>query len=78
MGTHEQAPLTDTVCMFSDANTCRITAHVRDGILIRITPADFSDPVCKGACEKGLSAQHWVYHKDRLRHPLKRTSARGG
>lgn len=77
MGTPEQVRLTDTVCMFSDANTCRITAHVRDGILTQITPANFSDPVCKGACEKGLLAHHWVYHKDRIRHPLKRVGARG-
>ncbi len=52
----------DTVCLLSDANTCRIRVHVQDGVITKITPVDFSDPICKGACQKGLSAHHWAYH----------------
>jgi anaerobic selenocysteine-containing dehydrogenase len=40
---------------------------------------DFENPLNKGKlCIKGLSTLEYVYHPDRLRHPLMRSGERGG
>ena len=67
-----------TVCGMPDYLRCGLSVEVTDGVITKVRPADFPDPVDKGACAKGLAASQWVYHPDRLRHPLKRVGERGG
>ncbi len=67
-----------TVCGITDYLKCGLSVEVTDGVITKVRPADFPDPIDKGACEKGLKAYQMVYHPDRLRYPLKRTGERGG
>jgi anaerobic selenocysteine-containing dehydrogenase len=67
-----------TVCGITDYLRCGLSVEVTDGVITRARPADFPDPIDKGACEKGLAAYQLVYHPDRLRYPLKRMGERGG
>ena len=67
-----------TVCGMPDYQRCGLSVEVTDGVISKVRPADFPDPVDKGACEKGLAASELVYHPDRLRYPLKRVGERGG
>ena len=66
-----------TVCRLVDAETCGIWAHVKDGVLVKIEPADFPDPGFRHICAKGLAGMKLVYHPDRLKYPLKRVGQRG-
>lgn len=67
-----------TVCGMPDYLRCGLSVEVTDGVITKVRPADFPDPVDKGACPKGLATPELVYHQDRLRHPLKRVGERGG
>lgn len=73
----EHNQVIQTVCTLHDGLACGLLAHVEAGMIEKITPADYPDPGYKGACAKGLSSHHWVYHPDRLQHPLKRVGERG-
>ena len=67
-----------TACGITDYLKCGLSVEVTDGVITKVRPADFPDPIDKGACEKGLKAYQMVYHPDRLRYPLKRKGERGG
>ncbi|MFC1821144.1 molybdopterin-dependent oxidoreductase [Thermodesulfobacteriota bacterium] len=58
-------------------NACGILAHVKDGKIIKIEPADFPDPKYRRICLRGLSSLDITYHKDRLKYPMRRTGERG-
>lgn len=66
-----------TVCNIGCGMGCGLLAHVRDGVLTKLEPADFPDPSFRHVCARGLSTIKLPYHPDRLRHPLKRKGARG-
>ncbi|MCC7411445.1 MAG: molybdopterin-dependent oxidoreductase [Gammaproteobacteria bacterium] len=67
-----------TVCSPNCSGTCGVNAHVRDGRILKIEPADFPDPRYRRICLKGMAmAMQRVTHPDRLRHPLRRVGARG-
>lgn len=56
---------------------CGILVHVEDGKVTRIE-GDPDSPVNKGVlCAKGLASLEYLYHPDRLKHPLKRVGERG-
>ncbi|NKQ57283.1 molybdopterin-dependent oxidoreductase [Amycolatopsis sp. K13G38] len=55
---------------------CGATATIRDGTLVALEPAP-AHPTGKALCVKGKAAPELVYHRDRLLHPLKRTSPKG-
>jgi thiosulfate reductase / polysulfide reductase chain A len=56
---------------------CGMLAHVTGGKLVKVE-GDPDCPASRGAlCPQGLSATQYVYHPDRLRHPLKRVGLRG-
>ncbi len=59
------------------AGACGILAHVRDGKVVKLEPADFPEPRLKRICPKGLLATQQTYHPDRLQSPLKRVGNRG-
>ncbi len=56
---------------------CGVLAHVDDGRVVKIE-GDPDSPLNKGTlCAKGLASIEYLYHRDRLRHPLKRAGKRG-
>ncbi len=67
-----------TVCRVEDGVDCGILAHVEDGVLTKVEPAEFPRPGMRHICLKGLSTvKDLVYHPDRLKYPLKRAGKRG-
>ncbi len=66
-----------TVCMIFDGIACGILAHVKDGVLTKVEPADFPEPEYRYCCHKSLYTPKLVYHPDRLKYPLKRIGERG-
>ena len=57
---------------------CGIAAHVSDGRISKIEPGAFPLPEYdRRICAMGMARLEQQYHKDRLRHPLKRIGARG-
>jgi len=66
-----------TTCKSGDGHGCGLLLHVTDGVITKVDPADFPDTRGRGACVRGLATPELVYHKDRLRYPLKRTGERG-
>ena len=70
--TVERIPGYCTLCV----SRCGSVAVVEDGRLVALEP-DRSHPTGKALCAKGRAAPELVYHKDRLRYPLKRTRPKG-
>jgi anaerobic dimethyl sulfoxide reductase subunit A len=68
------------VCNNNCGGRCRITAHVKDGVVVRISSDDSPDlpqsPQLR-ACLKGRSIRNRLYHPDRLRYPMRRVGRRG-
>ena len=56
---------------------CGCLAVVEDDKLVRIEPLE-GHPSGEKLCPKGKAAAELVYHKDRLTHPMRRTSAKDG
>lgn len=55
---------------------CGAVAVVDDGRFVALEP-DRSHPTGKALCAKGRAAPELVYHRDRLRQPLRRTRPKG-
>jgi len=67
-----------TTSAFDCGGRCPLRVFVKDGIITRIETDDYQD-VDKQlrACWRGRAYRHWIYHKDRLLYPMKRTGERG-
>jgi len=59
------------------SNACGILAHVKQGRVTKLEPAEFPQSGVKRICLKGLAATQLLYHPDRLKYPLKRAGERG-
>ena len=55
---------------------CGCSAVTQDGKLVRIEPLP-SHPSGEKLCPKGLATSELIYHPDRLKQPLRRTSPKG-
>ena len=67
-----------TVCSPNCTGSCGINAHVKDGKLLKIEPADFPDKRFNRICLKGISmAMQRIEHPDRIRYPMRRKGERG-
>ncbi len=56
---------------------CGVLVHVDNGRVVQVE-GDPASPLNEGAlCAKGLASLEYLYHPDRLRHPLKRVGERG-
>ena len=56
---------------------CGILVHTENSVPIRVE-GDPENPLSKGKlCIKGLSTLEYIYHPDRLRHPLMRLGKKG-
>lgn len=56
---------------------CLLNCHVRDGVLVRTSAADFPNTDYNRICLKGLTQPHRVYSADRLQYPMRRVGERG-
>ncbi|WP_246141109.1 DMSO/selenate family reductase complex A subunit [Bacillus marasmi] len=70
-----------TTCSVNNCGgRCLIKAHVKDGVVVRIStdgPSEnLSTPSLK-ACVRGRSYRSMQYHPDRLKYPMKRVGKRG-
>jgi len=66
-----------TACNMGCGMACGLLAHVKDGVLTKVEPADFPDPKYRHLCARALATVKVVYHPDRLKYPLKRVGERG-
>ena len=58
-------------------NNCGVLIHLKDGKAVKIS-GDPQNPMSRGRlCPKGLASLEYLNHPDRLKHPLRRTGARG-
>jgi anaerobic dimethyl sulfoxide reductase subunit A len=68
------------LCSYNCGGRCPLTAHVRDGRIVRLDsdrrPETEAMPQLR-ACLKGRANHRRLYHPDRLLHPLLRTGPRG-
>ena len=57
---------------------CGVLVHIEGGKVVKVE-GDGQNPLNKGVlCAKGLASLEYLYHPDRLKHPLRRTGGRGG
>ena len=61
-----------TYCPLSKSR-CGIICEVQDGKLVKVRK-DPGHPNCADLCPKGIAAPELVYHPERLKYPLKRTT----
>lgn len=65
------------VCRPNCFSTCMMNVHVREGKIVKTSPADFPDKSFNRICLRGLSHVENVYHPDRVLYPMKQTGERG-
>lgn len=67
-----------TLCDICSPNFhCGLSCYLKDGKIIKIE-GDQDNPISHGhICTKGAANREYLYHKDRIRTPLRRTGARG-
>ena len=58
-------------------NNCGVLIHMANGRITKIK-GNPDSPINRGVlCEKGLTSLEYLYHPDRLKHPLKRAGRKG-
>src|SRR3984957_11647575 len=67
----------NTVCAHNCGGRARLACTVRAGKLVRVAAAEMPDPSYTGACVRCLPLPQWVYSKEPLAQPMRRTGARG-
>jgi len=69
-----QIEVSKTVICYGCWMNCRVRAVIKNGRLTRVEKVPGSS---RSPCERCKRAPEWVYHKDRLTHPLKRVGEKG-
>lgn len=64
-------------CRSNCFQSCHLNAHVRDGKLVKTTPAPYEDKIYTGSCLKGLSLVQRTYSPTRIKYPMRRVGKRG-
>ena len=67
----------NTVCAHNCGGRSPLACTVRDGRLVRVAPADHPDSRYQGLCVRCLTLPQWVYAKERIATPMRRTGERG-
>lgn len=70
-----------TCSTFDCGGKCDIRAHLKDGVVTRISTLPDKDldpqmPIMR-ACVRGRGYRKFIYHPDRLKYPMKRVGKRG-
>lgn len=66
-----------SVCRSNCFQSCRLYAHVRDGKVVKTSPAPYLDEIYTGNCLKGLSLVQRTYSPTRIKYPMRRKGKRG-
>lgn len=69
--------LVSSACRSNCFQSCRLYAHVRDGKLVKTSPAPWPDEEYTGNCLKGLSLVQRTYSPTRIKYPMRRVGERG-
>lgn len=69
--------LVASVCRSNCFQCCRLDAHVRDGKIVKTTPAPYPDEIYTGCCLKGLALVQRTYSPTRIKYPMRRVGKRG-
>lgn len=64
-------------CRGNCAGGCFLNIHVRNGKVVRTSMRELPNPEYNRICVKGLTHLQRIYHKDRLKYPMKRVGKRG-
>ena len=64
-------------CRSNCQGGCQYWAHVRDGKLVKLTPASHPNDGYRGSCLKGISYVERIYSPTRVQYPLRRIGERG-
>lgn len=64
-------------CRSNCFQSCRLNAHVKNGKLVKTTPAPYPDSIYTGNCLKGLSHVQRTYSPTRIKYPMRRVGERG-
>ena len=56
---------------------CEVDAYVKDGKLISVEGSRNTPMQSGGLCAKGVAATQYVYNKERILYPMKRTGRKG-
>ncbi|MFU1795871.1 molybdopterin-containing oxidoreductase family protein [Paenibacillus azoreducens] len=65
------------VCPLDCPDTCGLLLHKEEGKIVKVT-GNPDHPITQGAiCNKVRNMTERIYHKDRIRYPLKRTGPKG-
>jgi anaerobic dimethyl sulfoxide reductase subunit A len=79
-GSHDGVAVIPVLCNSNCGGRCHLKAHVKDGVVVRISTDDSLDdpefPQLR-ACLRGRALRSRLYDPNRLMHPLKRVGARG-
>lgn len=73
----EGEQLFNCICRSNCMGACRLTAHVRDGKIYKLEPADYPDEGYTGCCLKGLTYIERMYSPERVQYPMRRAGERG-
>ncbi len=65
------------VCKPNCFSACGLNVHVRDGKIVKTSPADFPDKKFNRICLRGLSHVQRTYNPERIKYPMKRVGERG-
>lgn len=82
-GPYVEEQLFSTPCRSNCFQGCRLNAHVRDGKVVRMSPAAQGAPeqdpdgLYTGCCLKGLSIPNRTYSNKRIKYPMRRAGERG-
>ncbi len=66
-----------TICRSNCFQGCKLDAHVRDGIVRKMTPSPYPEEDYTGCCLRGLTIHQRTYSPTRLKYPMKRVGDRG-
>lgn len=69
--------LFNCACRSNCMGACNFNAHVRDGKLLKLTPAAYPDDGYRGSCLKGISYVERIYSPTRIKFPMRRAGERG-
>lgn len=69
--------LVSSACRSNCFQSCRLYAHVRDGKVVKTSPAPWPDSEYTGNCLKGLSLVQRTYSPTRIKYPMRRVGERG-
>ncbi len=62
-----------TICAICNPlSHCGIDAHVKDGVVVKVEGSRDNPHSAGTLCAKGAASRQYIYHPDRLRHPMMR------